>query len=209
MSCCEEAKTARKCFSECLKKECLWILLSFVIQASSLKLLYRHIDKLEKYIGIPITKLSSGYDFEYLLLEHMPKRKNPELFGRKGYSWSGPRNRWCTAMLKQRVINKYIRELSKNYTIKQYLGIAVDERYPFYLESIADSVVVVLQDVLIYEQNRSIYLPINRKPRLPTCRNLCDMFTNRILNTDVSFFISSRECIGNALLRQGDSPKKR
>jgi 3'-phosphoadenosine 5'-phosphosulfate sulfotransferase (PAPS reductase)/FAD synthetase len=57
----------------------------------------------------------------------MPKRKNPELFGRKGYSWSGPRNRWCTAMLKQRVIDKYLREISKEYTLKQYIGIAADE----------------------------------------------------------------------------------
>ena len=56
---------------------------------------YHHIDKLEKYIGRSITRLKSDYDFEYLLLEHMPKRKNPELFGRKGYSWAGPRNRWC------------------------------------------------------------------------------------------------------------------
>ena len=54
--------------------------------------MYHHIEKLEKYIGRPITRLKSEYSFEYLLLEHMPKRKNPELFGRKGYSWAGPRN---------------------------------------------------------------------------------------------------------------------
>jgi len=89
--------------------------------------MYRHIEKLEKYIGIPITRLKSQYDFEYLLLEHMPKRRNPELFGRKGYSWSGPRNRWCTAMLKTRIIDKYLRALSKEYTIEQYVGIAADE----------------------------------------------------------------------------------
>ena len=99
--------------------------------------MYHHIEKLEKYIGRPITRLKSNYDFEYLLLEHMPKRRNPELFGRKGYSWGGPRNRWCTSMLKIRIINKYLRELSKQYTLVQYVGIAADEphrvrdlRYP-------------------------------------------------------------------------------
>lgn len=89
--------------------------------------MYRHIDKLEMYIGQPITRLKSNYEFEYLLLEHMPKRKNPELIGRKGYSWGGPRNRWCTAMLKTRIIDKYIRALSKQYNLVQYIGIAADE----------------------------------------------------------------------------------
>lgn len=99
--------------------------------------MYHHIEKLEKYIGRPITRLKSEYSFEYLLLEHMPRRKNPELFGRKGYSWAGPRNRWCTAMLKQRIIDRYLRDLAKEYELVQYIGIAADEpqrirdfRYP-------------------------------------------------------------------------------
>ena len=89
--------------------------------------MYHHIEKLEKYIGRPITRLKSNYDFEYLLLEHMPKRRNPELFGRKGYSWGGPRNRWCTAMLKTRIIDRFLRDLAKEYTLVQYIGIAADE----------------------------------------------------------------------------------
>src|SRR5574344_523958 len=89
--------------------------------------LYRHIDKLEKYIGRPITRLKSDYSFEYLFFDHMPKRRNPELVGRKGFSWAGPHNRWCTAMLKTRIINRYLREQAKTYTIKQYIGIAADE----------------------------------------------------------------------------------
>ena len=36
--------------------------------------MYHHIDKLEKYIGIPITRLKSAQPFEYLFFEHMPKR---------------------------------------------------------------------------------------------------------------------------------------
>ena len=89
--------------------------------------LYNHIDRLEKYIGRPITRLKSEYSFDYLFFDHMPKRRNPELEGRKGFSWGGPRNRWCTAMLKTRIIDRYLRDLSKEYTVKQYIGIAADE----------------------------------------------------------------------------------
>ena len=89
--------------------------------------LYQHIEKLEKYIDRPITRLKSEYSFEYLLLEYMPKRRNPVLADRIGFSWPGPRNRWCTAMLKQRIINRYLRDLSKEYDLIQYIGIAADE----------------------------------------------------------------------------------
>ena len=89
--------------------------------------MYRHIDKLENYIGKKIIWLKSPQNFEYLFFEHVPKRKNPELEGRKGYSWGDHRNRWCTAMLKTRIINRYLREHAKDYTLKQYIGIAADE----------------------------------------------------------------------------------
>ena len=89
--------------------------------------LYHHIDKLEKYISRPITRIKSQQSFEHLMLYHEPKRKNPELVGRIGFSWPGPRNRWCTAMLKTRIIDRYLRELSKKYTLVQYIGIAADE----------------------------------------------------------------------------------
>ena len=89
--------------------------------------MYRHIDKLEKYVKISITRLKAPQSFEYMFYEHMPKRKNPNLEGRKGFSWSGPRNRWCTSVLKTRVINRYLKDLSKEYTIYQYIGIAADE----------------------------------------------------------------------------------
>ena len=61
------------------------------------------------------------------MLEYMPKRKNPNLKDKRGFSWPGPRNRWCTATLKTRIINSYLRGLSKDYTIVQYIGIAADE----------------------------------------------------------------------------------
>ena len=39
--------------------------------------MYRHIEKLETYVGIPITRLKADHSFEYYFLEHRPKRKNP------------------------------------------------------------------------------------------------------------------------------------
>lgn len=99
--------------------------------------MYRHIDKLEQYIGRPITRLKAEQSFEYLFLEHMPKRRNPELADRKGFSWAGPRNRWCTATLKTRVIDRFLKDLAKDHDLIQYIGIAADEpkrvremRYP-------------------------------------------------------------------------------
>jgi len=89
--------------------------------------MYRHIDKLEQYINKPITRLKAPQSFEYLFYEYMPKRKNPELEGRKGFSWGGPRNRWCTSVLKTRVIDRYLKDLSEEYTLCQYIGIAADE----------------------------------------------------------------------------------
>ena len=79
--------------------------------------MYEHIDSLEKYIGIPVTRIKADKSFEYYMLEHKPDtRHNPETdrkYGanRTGYSWPGPRSRWCTTKLKVNVIEKYIRSL--------------------------------------------------------------------------------------------------
>ena len=99
--------------------------------------LYHHIDRLEQYIGRPITRLKAPYSFEEIFPNYTPNRNNPELVGKQGLSWPGPRGRWCTAMLKTRVIKKYLTQLAKEYTVIQYVGIAADEpdrvytyRYP-------------------------------------------------------------------------------
>lgn len=91
--------------------------------------MYEHIKKLEKEISIPIVRLKSEKSFEYYLLHHKPKRRNPDnpLAGNVGYSWADSRNRWCTAVLKIRVINKYLAALKKEYEVIQYIGIAADE----------------------------------------------------------------------------------
>ena len=89
--------------------------------------LYDHIAKLEKNISVPIIRLQSDHPFEYWFRDYHPKRKNPALEKYDGMSWAGPRNRWCTAVLKVRVIERYLRELRRNYNVIQYIGIAADE----------------------------------------------------------------------------------
>ena len=89
--------------------------------------MYDHLKKLEKYIGREITYLKAEHSFEYYFSEYMPNRKNPKLEKYSGMSWGGPYNRWCTAMLKTRVIAKYLKELKKEYEVIEYIGIAADE----------------------------------------------------------------------------------
>lgn len=89
--------------------------------------MYEHLARLEAYIGRPITRLKAEHDFEYYFLHYTPKRKNPALEQYSGMSWAGPRNRWCTGILKTRVVDAYLKELRKDYTVIEYVGIAADE----------------------------------------------------------------------------------
>lgn len=89
--------------------------------------MYEHLKKLEQYIGREITYLKAEHSFEYYFSEYMPKRKNPDLRQYKGNSWAGPHNRWCTGLLKTRVVNAYLKELKKEYDVIEYIGIAADE----------------------------------------------------------------------------------
>lgn len=87
--------------------------------------MYNHIEKVEKYINRPITKLKSQYTFEYYMFEHIKtKGKNK---GKKGYSWSDFKNRWCTSNLKTNVIRNYLKKY-KGEEIVEYVGIAADEK---------------------------------------------------------------------------------
>lgn len=92
--------------------------------------MYEHLDRLQRDIPIPIIRLKADRSFEYYLLEHKPKRRKPDhpLAGNIGYSWADSRYRWCTSVLKIRVIDACLRELRKEYDIVQYIGIAADEK---------------------------------------------------------------------------------
>lgn len=86
--------------------------------------MYNHIEKVEKYIGRNITKLKAPNDFEYYMLEHIKTKGKSK--GEKGYGWPDFRNRWCTYLLKQQVINKYLKQY-EGFEIVEYIGIALDE----------------------------------------------------------------------------------
>ena len=88
--------------------------------------MYEHINKLEKYIGRPIIGLKAEHDFEYYF-SYITLNAKIELEKYDGMSWGGPKNRWCTAMLKTRVLDAYFKDLKKDFEIIEYIGIAADE----------------------------------------------------------------------------------
>lgn len=101
--------------------------------------MYRHIEKLEKALPVPVVRLRAERSFEYYFFEYRPHRRNPKSpwADKPGMSWAGPRNRWCTGTLKIQVINKYLKGLQAEHEVIQYIGIAADEpkrireyRYP-------------------------------------------------------------------------------
>lgn len=94
--------------------------------------MYRHIEKVRKVVenaGIKFTMLRNEKSFDYLMFEHIPKRRNENLNGRVGYSWAGHISRWCTSKLKIDVMNKYLTELKREHNVIQCIGIAADEQY--------------------------------------------------------------------------------
>ena len=97
--------------------------------------LYAHLDKLEKYIGRPITRIQSERSFEYYFCQHPIHRKRSTAFAEKygpdrlGYGWAGPKMRWCTERLKNEPRERYVRKLRETYTVIEYVGLAADEEY--------------------------------------------------------------------------------
>ena len=89
-----------------------------------------HINKVEKYIyskyGRKITKLKSDKSFDYYMFEHIKTRGKNK--GKKGYGWATMRCRWCTTLLKTRVVDSYLSKVGKNNEdYVEYIGIAADE----------------------------------------------------------------------------------
>lgn len=83
--------------------------------------MYEHVDRVEKYIGRPITRLRREHSWEYMLLHHVKKN------GTVGYSFPDFRNRWCTAYFKRDHIKSYLKDIRKTHTVIHYVGIAADE----------------------------------------------------------------------------------
>ncbi len=97
--------------------------------------MYDHLDKLEQYIGRPITRIRANHTFEYLMFDTPVARKANTTFTRKygtihtGYGWAGPRMRWCTSKLKDVPRERFLRPLKKTYDVIEYVGLAADEQY--------------------------------------------------------------------------------
>lgn len=97
--------------------------------------MYKHIEGIKKVVEdhkIKFTELRSDKTFDYWLLEYEPKRRNLEAFRQKygdakGYSWADTRIRWCTNIMKIGLMDKYFKELNKQYQVITYIGIAADE----------------------------------------------------------------------------------
>ena len=84
--------------------------------------MYEHIDRVEQYIGIKITRLRPPHDFIYYLAKHPKTRgKNKGLLG---YGWPRMWARWCTRLFKIELTAKYLRDIDD---YKLYIGIAYDE----------------------------------------------------------------------------------
>lgn len=96
--------------------------------------MYEHLDKLERDIGRPITRIRSFHTFEYYLTQKeilVKHKKNAGQRNYRGYGWSGPLNRWCTKELKTIPREKFLRQLQEHYDIIEYVGLAADEGYRF------------------------------------------------------------------------------
>lgn len=94
--------------------------------------MYKHVEKVERDIGRPITRVKATEEFEYLLLDKIiTRKKNTALYGTSvtGYGWAGPKMRWCTEKLKTQPRDAFLRELREKYNVLEYVGLAADEGY--------------------------------------------------------------------------------
>src|SRR5699024_10788786 len=90
--------------------------------------MYDHLEKLERYISRPITRLKAPYTFEQYFYEYQAKT-DATLLTNRGLSWPAHACRWCTDRLKTHVIAKHLREVKKQYHLIQYVGIVADEAH--------------------------------------------------------------------------------
>lgn len=87
--------------------------------------MYEHLDKVEQYIGRPITRLKAEHDYEYMLLEHDVKKRDGSR--QRGYSFADMLSRWCTRYFKTSLIKRYFKSKGNDMTLVEYVGIAYDE----------------------------------------------------------------------------------
>ena len=90
--------------------------------------MYDHINRIktildEKKIKFSTFKSKKGFEWFLLDKERLTKANMPM----SGWGWPNINNRWCTAYLKTRNSDAYLKELRERYEVIQYIGIASDE----------------------------------------------------------------------------------
>lgn len=99
--------------------------LVFVDTGFEFPALYSHIEKFEKYVGIPIIRLNFSTSFESLMTKHVISRGKHK--GQAGYGWPRPNARYCTTY-KTNAFDKYKRNELKGIAYNECIGIAYDEQ---------------------------------------------------------------------------------
>lgn len=92
--------------------------------------MYRHIDKAKAIAeaeGIKFTHLRNENSFDYYMFDH--KRQRGKHIDKVGYGWPTSGARWCTAMLKRKIIERNNKQMSQGKKVVDCVGIAVDEQY--------------------------------------------------------------------------------
>lgn len=91
--------------------------------------MYEHIAEIRRFVqihGIKFTTIKAEHDFEYYLLEHPVKPRNPKYKPHKGYGFPMVVGRWCTRRLKTEPVEKYLKTF-KDVNVIEYIGFASDE----------------------------------------------------------------------------------
>lgn len=82
--------------------------------------MYEHLEKLESYIKMPITRVYPQGSFVYYLTEY--ERVKGKTKGQRGYGWAGFKLRWCTK-IKYNAINKATKDST------HCIGYSYNERF--------------------------------------------------------------------------------
>ncbi len=84
-----------------------------------------HIEKVKGIVennGVKFTRLAAEHDFKWYMFDCPNKKKDV-----KGFGWPGVRVRWCSARLKIKVANEYLKPIKEQNHVIHLLGYAADE----------------------------------------------------------------------------------